>query len=109
MGGVRYKSYSNTDRNIDGATRWLQAYFHLNVPELAASINWSRPLEIVKRETVIEEDGTLLPEPKELCTIRLFGHDARPVHFTLSATILKSGLLKIGGALEEERLDPNAN
>ncbi len=111
MGDVRYKSQSNQTKanTLDGATKWLRAFFHLKLPELAIFIDWSRPLEVVKRETVTEEDGMRLPQPKELCTIRLFDLEGEPAYFTLSATILGPGLLNRGGHLETDEADPSAN
>ena len=111
MGDVRNPSHYNRTKNntLDGATQWLRAFFHLNLPELAISIDWSKPLEVVKRETVTEEDGMRLPQPKELCTIRLFDLEGEPAYFTLSATILGPGLLNRGEHLETDEADPSAN
>ena len=114
MGDVRYKSQSNQTnqpktKTLGKATRWLRSFFRHNLRDRARTIDWYHEPEMVKRGTRPVEDEMGVPGLECKCVIRLFGHDGTPVYFTLLLVAYKSGLLKIGGHIDEEYQDPGAN
>jgi hypothetical protein len=96
MGGVKDTFHSKKDTN-DGLNRdWLRRFLQHEAPEFDAFIDWSKPIQVVSRRRVTEENGQKPPEPKDLFTVEVVCLDGNPTVFDFSSTRLESGAVLFG-------------
>ncbi|MFZ9856470.1 MAG: hypothetical protein ACO3I0_15240 [Limisphaerales bacterium] len=66
------KHDNDTEANdpLHGTQQLLRSILELKAPQFAATIDWSQPMEFIRREEVTMERDQALEKPREQCVFR---------------------------------------
>lgn len=102
------KHDTDTDANDPrhGAQQLLRSILELNAPQFAATIDWSKPMEFLRREEVTMQRDRVLEKPREQCVFRFQQKDGFRTTIAFGAELVDDETLRRRGY--KPRRDPSA-
>lgn len=67
---MKHANDSDANDPLHGTQQLLRSILELNAPQFAATIDWSKPMEFLRREEVTMERDQALEKPREQCVFR---------------------------------------